>query len=143
MRELILQAVGLSGLSLYLKLEGKMGFFLVLISLILIIKGVTMIMSPKKIVKLANEILKAKDPRAWGIIPLLIGVILLFSASASALSWLIVLLGLAEIGKAVYLFLTPVAKIKSHWWFSLSDNGHRAIGILVLILGVIIFISRI
>ncbi|HAJ56760.1 MAG TPA: hypothetical protein DCL35_03195 [Candidatus Omnitrophica bacterium] len=120
-----------------------MGFFLVLMSLALIVAGVVMIMSPKKVVKLVSDILKAKDPRVWGTAPLAVGVLLLFSASASALSWLIVLLGLSEIAKAVYLFLTPAAKIRAHWWFGLSDNGHRALGILVLILGVIIFISRV
>jgi uncharacterized protein YjeT (DUF2065 family) len=119
-----------------------MGFFLVLISLVLIVKGVVMIMSPKRIVKFVNDLLKSKEPRAWGVIPLFVGILLLFSASASVLGWLIVLLGLAQIGKALYLFLTPVAKIRSHWFFSLSDNGYRALGILVLILGVIIFISR-
>lgn len=120
-----------------------MGFFLVLISLVLIIKGVVMIMAPKRIIKLANDLLKSKEPRAWGVIPLCVGIFLLFSASASVLGWLIIFLGLAEIGKALYLFLTPVSKIKSHWFFSLSDNGYRALGILVLILGVIIFISRV
>lgn len=120
-----------------------MGFFLAVISLALIVKGVVMIMSPRKVVKFAADILKAKDPRAWGIAPLTIGVLLLFSASASALSWLIILLALAEIAKAAYIFLTPVAKLRAHWWFGLSDNGHRALGILVLILGVIIFISRV
>ncbi len=120
-----------------------MGFFLLLISIILIIKGVMLILAPKKVVKFANDMLKAKDTRLLGLIPLFIGILLLFSASASAVGWLIVLLGLAEIGKAVYVFKTPVAKIKAHWWFNLADNGQRALGILVLILGVIVFISRV
>lgn len=119
-----------------------MGFFLVLISLVLIVEGVMMILSPKKIIKFAGDLLKNKEPKVWAIAPLAVGILLLFSANASVLGWLIVLLGLAGIGKAVYLFLTPISKIRSHWWFSLSDNGHRALGILVLILGVIIFISR-
>ena len=120
-----------------------MSLFLALVSLILVIKGIIMIMAPKKIVKLANDLLSLKDPRLLGLVPLFIGILLLFSTSSSVLSWLIVLLGLAEIGKAVYVFLTPVQKIKSHWWFGLSDNGHRGLGILILILGVIIYISRI
>ncbi len=120
-----------------------MGFFLVLISLALIIKGIVMIMTPKKIVKWADGFLKNKDPKAWGVLPIGIGILLLFSASSSALAWLIVLLGLAEIAKGIYLFLTPMAKIRASRWFSLSDSGHRAIGIFILVLGVIIFISRI
>ena len=120
-----------------------MGWFLLLISLILVIKGVVMILSPKKVVKFATELLQNKEPKRLGLIPLLVGILLLFSVTSSAVGWLIVLLGLAEIAKAIYIFLVPIQKIKSHWWFSLSDNGHRALGILVLILGVIIFVSRI
>ena len=120
-----------------------MSFFLLLISLAWVIEGVAMIMSPKKVVKFVTALLKVKEPRLWGLLPLFIGILLLFSASSSILGWLIVLLGLAGIAKAVYIFLTPLAKIQSHWWFRLSDNGHRGMGILALILGVIVYISRI
>lgn len=120
-----------------------MSFFLLLVSLALAVKGVAMILAPKKVVKLAVDLLTQKDPKTLAIMPLAVGVILLLARSASALGWLIVLLGLAEIVKAVYLFTNPVAKIKAHWWFNLSDNGHRAVGILVLMLGVILFVSRI
>ena len=120
-----------------------MGFFLFLVSVILMVEGVMIILSPKKMVKFVNELLKVKEPRLWGLLPLVVGILLLLSASASLLGWLIILLGLAEIGKAIYVFLTPVAKIKSHRWFSLSDNGHRVLGILALILGVLIFVSRV
>ena len=119
-----------------------MGFFLLLVSLVLMVTGVTMILMPKKVVKFATDLLSdSKEPKLLGLIPLFLGVLLLFSVSSTVLGWLIVLLGLAQFAKAVYIFLTPVQKMKSHWWFSLSDNGHRALGILVLILGVIVFIS--
>ncbi len=120
-----------------------MSFFLFLVSVVLIIKGVIMIMAPKKAVKIAENFLKTKDIKPWGIVPLIVGIFLLFSASSSTLPWLIVLLGLALMGKAVYLFLTPASKIRSLAWFSLSDNGHRAIGILLLVLGVIVLISKV
>ena len=68
---------------------------------------------------------------------------LLFAASASAVGWLIVLLALISIAKAVYMFMTPVAKIKTLKWFHLSDNAYRVSGIIILVLGVIVFISRI
>lgn len=120
-----------------------MSFFLLLISLVLIVKGVMLILAPKKVVRFANELLKSKEPRLLGLIPLFIGILLLFSVSSSMVGWLIVLLGLAEIGKAIYVFLTPIQKIKSHPWLSLSDNNYRVMGIIVLVLGVIIFISRV
>ncbi len=119
-----------------------MGWYLFLVSLVLIVAGIVMILTPKKLVKLAAELLGGKEPRRFGLIPLFVGILLLFSVPFSAVGWLIVLLGLAEIAKAVYIFLAPIQKIKSHQWFALSDNGHRALGILILIVGVIIFISR-
>lgn len=121
-----------------------MSFFLLLMSLLYIVEGVLLILAPKKFMKFANKILESsKDLRLLGLIPLVIGILFLLCNSASVVRWLIVLLGLAGIAKAVYVFITPVAKIKAHWFFSLSDNGQRAFGILILILGVIIFISRI
>ncbi len=118
-------------------------FFLLLVSVVYIVEGVMMILTPKKAVKFATELLKVREPRYLGLLSLFVGIFLLFSASSSALSWLIVLLGLAGIAKAVYIFLTPIAKIKAHPWFSLSDSGHRVVGILLLVLGVLVFISRI
>jgi uncharacterized protein YjeT (DUF2065 family) len=119
------------------------GLFLLLISIVLIVKGVALILAPKKVLKIASNFLDKAEPRTLGIIPLIVGIFLLLSTSASVLGWLIVLLGLAEIGKAVYTLSTPLAKIKAHPWLNLSDNNYRAIGILVLVLGVIVFISRI
>ncbi|MDD5138365.1 MAG: DUF2065 family protein [Candidatus Omnitrophica bacterium] len=121
-----------------------MGFFLFLVSLLLIVEGVLLILTPKKVVKLAHQMLdKSKDARLLGLVPLIIGIMLLFAASSSLVSWLIWLLGLACIAKAVYLFLTPVAKVKASRWFSMSDTSYRISGIIVLVLGVIVFISRI
>ena len=120
-----------------------MSFFLFLISILLAAKGIGLILWPKKMLKMAHDFLSIQEPRLWGIVAFFVGVLLVFAASHSILGWLIVLLGLAEIAKAVYIFLTPVAKIKSHWFFRLSDTGYRVCGILVLLLGVIVFISRI
>ena len=120
-----------------------MSFFLLLVGVVLIVKGVMMILSPKKIVKFVLDLLDKTEPKLFGVGALLVGILLLFARHASALGWLIVLLGLIEIAKAVYLLSTPVAKIKEHWWFKISDNNCRALGILVLVLGVIIFVTRI
>ena len=119
------------------------GFFLLLISLVLIVKGVGLILAPKKVLKVGMDVLDKWEPRILGLVPLFVGIFLFLSASRSALGWLIVLLGLAEIGKAVYIFSTPKPKIKAHPWLSLTDNNYRAMGILILILGVLVFISRI
>ena len=118
------------------------GFFLLLMSLVFIIEGVALILAPKKVLKIADNLLKKEEPRYLGLVPLFVGIFFIFSASSSALGWLIVLLGLTGIGKAVYIFLTPAAKIKAHPWLNLTDNNYRAIGILVLTLGVLVFISR-
>lgn len=119
-----------------------MSLFLVLISFLLIIEGVIAILAPKKLMKFVLGFLKNDNSKVIAIVPLCVGILLLFSAASSALGWLIVLLGLAGITKAVYIFLTPIQKIRASKWLNFSDNEYRAIGILVLILGVLIFISR-
>jgi uncharacterized protein YjeT (DUF2065 family) len=120
------------------------GFFLFLVSFVLVVEGVALILVPKKFIKVAHDILsKTKEPKLLGIAPLLVGIFLILSVSASVLGWLVVLLGLALIAKAVYVFKVPVAKIKNSRWLSLSDNSYRIFGILILVLGIILFISRI
>lgn len=119
-----------------------MGFFLGVIGLLLIVKGVAAIMAPKKFANFFLRLLSEKDPKNLALIPLCIGILLLFAASSSAAGWIVVLVALAEISKAVYLFITPAEKIKNARYFKSSDNSRRAIGIFMLILGVMIFISR-
>lgn len=120
------------------------GFYLLLVSLVLVVEGVALILMPKKCVKAAHGVLsKAKEPKLLGIVPLLAGVFLLLSISSSVLGWLVLILGLAMIAKAVYVFRVPVAKIRNSRWLGLSDNSYRILGILVLVLGIILFISRI
>ena len=119
-----------------------MSFFLFLVSVILMVKGVSMILIPKKTMKFTIQMLKVKEPRLWGVGPLIIGILFLFSASKCILSWLIVLLGIVEIIKAVYIFLAP-APFLMHWATNLKENTCRIWGIWLLVLGVIIFVTRI
>jgi len=119
-----------------------MSFFLLLVSLVLIVKGVSMILIPKKTMKFAAKMLKVKEPRLWAVAPLCVGILLLFAASNSVLGWLIVLLGLLEITKSVYIFLSPSGKLVQ-WCTNLKENSCRVWGIWALVLGIIIFITRI
>lgn len=119
-----------------------MGFYLFIVSVVLIIEGVMLILAPKKVVKFSTDILKKKEPKTLAWIPLVVGVLLLFASGSSAVGWIVILLGLASVGKAAYLYTAAASKIRSHKWLSLSDNNYRAAGILILILGVIVFISR-
>ncbi len=119
------------------------GFFLFLVSVYLMIKGISLILVPKRCVKLAHDILaKTKEPKLLGVAPLLVGVFLLLSASSSVLGWLVVLLGLALVAKAVYIFRVSPARLKNSRWLSLPDNNYRVLGILALVLGIVLFIAR-
>jgi hypothetical protein len=120
-----------------------MGLFLFLMSVLFMAKGVGLILWPKKMVKFGLSVLKDKEPKVLAALHFAIGLLFLFSASLSILGWLIVLLGLSQIVLSVFIFQTSLDKIKSHWIFGLSDTGYRLLGILVLLLGVVIFISRV
>jgi uncharacterized protein YjeT (DUF2065 family) len=117
--------------------------YLMVISLVLIAQGSALILMPKRMIKLGGLFLRDKKTKMMSVFPLTLGILLLFASPLSGVPWLAVFLGLSGIAKGIYLFVTPLEKVKSHRWFKLSDNEHRAVGIFVLILGVILFISRV
>lgn len=119
------------------------GFFLLLFGLVMIIEGIVMILAPKKMMSFSKSVINIKDHRILGIVSLIVGILLLFSAGSSDISWLIVIFGLIALAKAVYVFVTPIEIIKSNKWFKLDDKGIRIIGIVTLVLGVVVFVKTI
>ncbi len=67
-----------------------------------------------------------------------VGLLLLLSASSSRVPAVIVVIGILAMGKAVLLYLNPSNVFeKSRQWYldGLTDQAHRLLGIVSLILG--------
>jgi uncharacterized protein YjeT (DUF2065 family) len=115
-----------------------MGWFIVLIGALFMVEGAALVLVPRKVLHIANKMLAIKDAKLLGWIPLTIGVLLCISARYSYMALAIFLLGLLAIAKGLYMFVTPIEKIKKNRWFTLSEKAYRVIGLVVLIIGMLV-----
>ena len=80
-------------------------------------------------------------PKLLAFIPMVVGILLIFSASASGAFWFILILGLLAIGKGAYFLLGPHGQTKAllDWWFkSAQDRTYRFWGLVMIILGMVV-----
>jgi hypothetical protein len=115
-----------------------MGWFIVLIGALMMIKGAALIVVPRKLIHLSQKILSGKNAKRLGWIPLCVGVLLCMSAKYSYAALAVFILGLLAIAKGAYILVTPVEKLRKLKWLSLSDKIYRILGILALIVGMLL-----
>jgi uncharacterized protein YjeT (DUF2065 family) len=75
---------------------------------------------------------------ALSTLPVAFGVLMIISASACLHPWLIRFLGLLGVAKGVFIFMNPKGMYQKtlQWYFeSVSDQGHRLMGMISVILG--------
>ena len=88
-----------------------------------------------------KPILKGIDRRPLSTIPIIFGILLIFSAPSSMHSWFIRALGIAGIIKGIFSAIVPKThyEILIDWYFEkASDQVSRLFGIIAIILGTII-----
>jgi len=112
-----------------------MGWFIVLIGALLMLKAAALILVPRKLLHLVQKVLSGKHAKRLGWIPVGIGVLLCISAKFSYAVLAVILLGLLYVAKGAHILVTPIDKIRKHKCFSLSDKLYRLIGIVTLIVG--------
>lgn len=115
-----------------------MGWFIVLIGVLTMVKGATLIVAPRKLIHFEQKMLSGKAPKRVGWVVLLVGLLLCIAAPFSDLVLIVFLLGLLVMAKGAYVLLSPIDKIKKLKWFSLSDKVYRLAGVIVLILGMLL-----
>ena len=115
-----------------------MGWFIVLIGALLMVKGAALILVPRKLVHINQKLLSGKHAKRLGYLPLAVWLLLCISAKFSYAALAVFLLGLLVIAKGAYILVTPIDKIKKNKMFSLSDKIYRLIGIVVLIAGMLL-----
>lgn len=115
-----------------------MKWFLYVISLIWISIGCCTILYTGETKNVANKIVKGIDHKILSILPFIVGILFIFSASASRHSWLIRLIGLIAVIKGVFIFTNPKNfsdKVTDWYLNSLSDQTQKLYGVITLILG--------
>jgi uncharacterized protein YjeT (DUF2065 family) len=79
--------------------------------------------------------------RTWlAMIPAVMGMLLLLSASSIAHSGFIALIGGLAIVKGLLIYFNPAGLFQTtgDWLKNLSDQGYRLIGIIALVLGTVV-----
>ncbi len=112
--------------------------FLYIISFFCIAMGCCTILYTDETRRFVKSIFKEIDRRFISAFELIMGILLLISATASRQSWFIRLFGLMAILEGAVIFLIPKNLYDElmDWYFnSASDQTYRLFGILSLILG--------
>jgi uncharacterized protein YjeT (DUF2065 family) len=79
--------------------------------------------------------------RIWlALIPAVVGLLLLLSASSTVHSGVIIFIGVLGIAKGVLIYFNPANLFETtrNWMNDLSDQGYRLIGIIALVLGTVV-----
>ncbi|MFA5340013.1 MAG: hypothetical protein WC317_07715 [Candidatus Omnitrophota bacterium] len=114
-----------------------MKLFLLLMSLFWIAVGITLILSPAKFKSFYTRLIK--PAKALFILPLVIGLLLIWSSPASKLEWFIKILGIIALIKGIFILISPIDTIKSiiNWAMSRPDKFYRLYGVFIILLGII------
>ena len=118
-----------------------MKIFLWIVSALWIIVGIVSLISPAGLKKFYSSLLK---PLKWlAILAIIAGLLFLWAAPASSLSWFIRLLGILGLIKGLSFLLCPIGMVRAtlSWWLNQSSKTYRLIGILALLLAGLIISS--
>lgn len=116
-----------------------MAWFLYLISIIWVILGSVLVLYTDRSRGFLKGLVKKRDFRVLGPVPLGFGVLLVISAGWSEVFWLIFLLGLIAVAKGLYLLFGPRSQVQTliTWWCEeASDQLYRFCGLICLVLGI-------
>jgi uncharacterized protein YjeT (DUF2065 family) len=115
-----------------------MSWFLYLISVSWISIGSCAILYTDDTRNTLKRLLSAVNRKVLSGLPLVFGVLMIVAASGSLHPWLVRILGLLGLIKAVFVFVNPMSLYeKAVQWYleSVSDQGYRLAGIITVILG--------
>ena len=117
-----------------------MKIFLWIIAGLYMIVGIVGLLSPAGLKKLYSVF---KPVRWLAILPLIAGVLFLWAAPASSLSWLIRVFGIMGLIKGLFFLLCPTSMVKAVLddWSNQSLRTYRLTGVFILLLAELIILS--
>jgi hypothetical protein len=115
-----------------------MAWILYFISVVWIATGACAILYTSETRNTLKKLLSSVNRIALSTLPVVFGVLMIVSASASMHPWLIRFLGILGMAKGVFIFMNPGGRYeKTLQWYleSVLDQGYRLMGIITVILG--------
>ncbi len=114
-----------------------------LIGIVIVVMGITFLLSPKKLKHFMAFLGQGKRLYGVGILRLLFGVILLLAASQCRLVGVILTLGILILIGGILIFVLGLERVKSmlNWWNKRSPLILRLMGLIALALGALLLYS--
>jgi hypothetical protein len=119
-----------------------MKWILYVISILWVVFGACTVLYTAETRNTLNNLFKSFDLKILAWIPLVTGLLLVFSATASHYPWFIRLVGLMAVAKGVLIILNPNGMLeKINQWYinTASDQTYRLSGVIYIILGTAVF----
>lgn len=116
-------------------------WFIRLIGLLWLIIGIFGLVATKRLTLALANLIKNTRRQTLGLIQLIIGVLLLLSASAARENWFVLVLGILASLKGATTVLVSEQKLKAvmDWWLAAPEIVHKSWAAFALILGVVMF----
>lgn len=108
-----------------------------IISIIIVIKGIIFLLSPKLMRKCMAFWGQGKRLYVGAALSILFGVIFLLAASQCKLVWVIIALGIWSLVKGIIIFIRGLEKTKAilKWWGERSARTVQFIALIVIAIG--------
>jgi hypothetical protein len=119
-----------------------MKWYLYLISVLWLSCGACTILYTAGERKLARRVLQDANPTLMGVLPIIFGMLLILSISATTHPWIIGIIGALGIIKGSLMVYNPknwYAKTTGWYLDVISDQTHRLFGIILVIFGTAMF----
>lgn len=117
-----------------------MRWFLFLMAGVWTIAGIFLLVVPAKAKKIFPKLVK--NLKAMSFIPLIVGILLIFSARPNRpYWWFVIIIGLLALAKGFFFIFAPEKKVKPFigWWLNTSLGIYRLWGLVALALGIFFF----
>lgn len=117
-----------------------MKWFLFGISLLWVMGGTLIVFNPALVRRKFFNKFKMISPKKLSPVPIIVGGLLILSASASSQDIIIFSIGVLALLKGILFLMAPEEKVKRFidWWLSGSDQMYKGVGIFMTILGIFI-----
>lgn len=120
----------------------SMRIFLILLAIFYIIVGGMLFIQTNKAKGFFRKLLKEKNVKTLSIVPLVVGLLLIWGSSFVSVPWFVILLGILGILKGLFFILGPEKKIRPliDWWLNASDSVYKSWGVVAFLIGVLLLL---
>ncbi len=119
-----------------------MEWFLYFMGSLWIVIGVLVVLYTRSSIEVVNGLMKDGVSRFMGLLPLILGALLIISAWWSEAFLGVLILGVIAFAKGIFiLFASPNTrqKVYDYWRDNVGEKGYRLWGLIAVILGVFVF----